>query len=181
MSVARIKLSLKELLYEKETYEILEDTAMHLYNDFSMGQLEGAVLGGGEYCPGIENNELISKARMRLDGLDKRKPFLKFGEPGQHYANELFLSQPCNWGSRGAPFFWAYMARIFSYDELPLSADVFRKKYMLELEKLGIPYGVYEYVHISLFAHGGMSSGMVGGMFVANALDVLLQRLELYK
>ena len=76
MPVARIKLSLKELLYEKETYEILEDTAMHLYNDFSMGQLEGAVLGGGEYCPGIENNELVSKARMRLDGWDKRKPFL---------------------------------------------------------------------------------------------------------
>lgn len=104
MPVARIKLSLKELLYEKETYEILEDTAMHLYRDFDMRQLEGAVLGGGEYCPGIENSELINKSKMRLEGWDKRKPFLKFGEPGQHYANELFLSQPCNWGSRGAPF-----------------------------------------------------------------------------
>lgn len=181
MPVARVKLDLKELLYEKETYEILEDTAMHLYNNFDMKQLEGAVLGGGEPCPGVENNELISKARMRLDGWDKRKPFLKFGEPGQHYANELFLSQPCNWGSRGTPFFWAYMARTFSFDELPMTADVFRKKYMVELEKLGIPYGVDEYVHIPQFAHGGMSSGMVGGMFVADALDVLLKRLELYK
>jgi len=181
MPVARIKLSLKELLYEKETYEILEDTAMHLYNGFSMGQLEGAVLGSGEYCPGIENNELIIRARMRLDGWDKHKPFLKFGEPGQHYANELFLSQPCNWGSRGAPFFWAYMARTFSHIELPMPADAFRKKYMMEVQKLGIPYGVDEYVHIPQFAHGGMSSGMVGGMFVADALDVLLQRLELYK
>lgn len=181
MPVERTRLSIKELLYEKETYEILEDTARHLYKDFDMKQLEGAVLGGGEYCPGVENNELVMKARIRLDGWDKKKPFLKFGEPGQHYANELFLSQPCNWGSRGAPFFWAYMARLFSYDELPLSADVLRKKYMHEVEKLGIPYGVDEYVHIPQFAHGGMSSGMVGGMFVADALDVLLQRLNLYK
>lgn len=181
MPVARTRLSIKELLYEKETYEILEDTAKHLYKDFEMKQLESAVLGGGEYCPGVENNELIIKARMRLDGWDKRKSFLKFGELGQHYANELFLSQPCNWGSRGAPFFWAYMARLFSYDELPMSADALRKKYLHEVEKLGIPYGVDEYVHIPQFAHGGMSSGMVGGMFVADALDVLLQRLNLYK
>lgn len=100
MPVARVRLSFKELLYERETYEILEDTAMHLYNNFSMGQLESAVLGGGEYCPGVEDNELINKAKIRLDGWDKQKPFLKFGEPGQHYANELFLSHPCNWGFR---------------------------------------------------------------------------------
>lgn len=181
MPVARINLGLKELLYEKEIYEILEDTATHLYKDFSMERLEQAVLGGAEYCQGIEDNELILNAKKRLDAWDERKPFLKFGEPGQHYANELFLSQPCNWCSRGAPYFWVYMARLFSTDTLPVNTDAFKKKYLLELEKLGIPYGIDEYVYIPQFAHGGMSSGMVGGMFVANALDVLLQRMELYK
>jgi hypothetical protein len=145
-----------------------------------MGKLEGAVLGGSEPYP-WEDSLIISTSKIRLDGLDERRPFLRFKEQGQHYANELFLSQPCNWASRGAPFFWVHMARHFSSDKLPMSGDGLRRKYLHEVERLGIPYGVDEYVHIPQFAHGGMSSGMVGGMFVANALDVLLRRNDLYK
>lgn len=180
MPIARIELGNKELLYERESYEILEDTGHHLYNDFEMKSFEGAVLGSGETYVGVEDKELIIASRIRLNGLDKRKPFLRFKEKGQHYANELFLSDPGNWGSRGAPYLWAYLAREFSFDTLPLSADLLNRKYLCCIQELGIPFGVDEYVHIPEFAHGGMSSGMVGGMFVANALDVLQKRRAYY-
>ena len=107
-------------------------------------------------------------------------PFLKFGEQGQHYAYELFLSPPDRWCSRGAPFFWAYVARQFTFDKLPMAEDAFRSKYMSIVNVLGIPFGTEEYVFIKRFAAGGMSSGMVGGLFVQEALDKLLYRLKKY-
>lgn len=45
---------------------------------------------------------------------------------------------------------------------------------------LGIPFGTEEYVFIKRFAAGGMSSGMVGGLFVEEALNKLLYRLKKY-
>jgi len=45
---------------------------------------------------------------------------------------------------------------------------------------LGIPFGKDEYVFIKRFAAGGMSSGMVGGLFVQEALDKLIYRLKKY-
>lgn len=105
MLVARIKLSLNGLLYEKETYEILEDTAMHLYHDFDMRQLEGAVHGGGEYYPGIENNELINKSKMRLDGWDKRKSFLKSLESRDSIMQMSYFYHSLVTGESGAHLF----------------------------------------------------------------------------
>ena len=116
-----------------------------------------------------------------LVALDETMPFLKFGEKGQHYAYELFLSPPPHWASRGAPFFWAYTARQFTYDKLPMDEAEFVKKYKKIVAELDIPYGRDEYVYIDKFAAGGMSSGMVGGIFVKDALDVLCYRLRKYK
>ena len=113
--------------------------------------------------------------------LDETMPFLKFGEKGQHYAYELFLSPPLHWASRGAPFFWAYTARQFTYDNLPMDEVEFVGKYKKIVNELNIPYGQDEYVYIEKFAAGGMSSGMVGGIFVKDALDVLCCRLRKYK
>ena len=113
--------------------------------------------------------------------LDETMPFLKFGEKGQHYAYELFLSPPPHWGSRGAPFFWTYTARQFTYDKLPMDEADFVEKYRKVVNKLNIPYGRDEYIYIDKFAAGGMSSGMIGGIFVEEALDVLCRRLRKYK
>lgn len=181
MPVSRVNLNVRELLYEDETYNILMDTAHQLYDEFENKLLESVLSGSTEYFSEEEQKRLIELSRIKLDNWDKKKPFLKFGEVGQHYANELFLSQPLNWGSRGTPFFWAYLARKFSNDKLPMSAEEFKIKYLREIQKAGIPYGIEKCIYMEQFAHGGMSSGMVSAMFITKALDILLKRLELYR
>lgn len=76
--------------------------------------------------------------------------------------------------------FWAYAAREFTTDILPLDPRLLVQKYLAVAYELGIPYGVDEYVYIERFAAGGMSSGQVGGAFVEEGLKTLLRRLPLY-
>lgn len=108
-------------------------------------------------------------------------PFLKFGEEGTHHAYEMFLSDPCGWGSRGAPLFWAYASRAFTYDALPMDPSPLKEKYLGIAKSFGIPASGDEYVHIDRFASGGLSSGMIGGSFIEESLKTLLRRNELYR
>lgn len=131
--------------------------------------------------------ELFSEPRAsmglnrELAELDGKFPFLCFGEEGKHFAYELFLSPPDYWGSRGAPFFWAYAARQFTFDELPMPKAKLERKYRAIVDALGVPFGVDDYFYVEQFARGGMSGGMVGGRFVKDGLEILKKRLELYR
>ena len=126
-----------------------------------------------------------AKRTLRRSGgglrkLDAQMPFLRFGEEGTHHAYELFLSEPPFWGGRGAPLFWAYAAREFTMDALPMDPRLLMQKYLAIAYEFGIPYGVDEYVYVERFAAGGMSSGHVGGAFIEKSLQTLLYRLPLY-
>lgn len=116
-----------------------------------------------------------------LTALDKGMPFLKYGEKGQHYAYELFLSFPETWGTRGDPFFWTFMARQFTFDALPMGELAFTQKFKSIIKALGVPYGGENCVYIPQFDAGGMSRGMVSGQFVKKAHSILLHRLDKYR
>ena len=75
---------------------------------------------------------------------------------------------------------WEYTARQFTYDNLPMSVEEFREKYIAIVNDFDIPFGIDEYVYIEKFAAGGMSSGVVGGKFVEDALELLCKRLRKY-
>ena len=169
-----------QLLCHQGAYDIINYAGAEKIPNWDMDEFERIVLGMGStgfFCNTAECNMVFEE----LSSLDKSMPFLKFGEKGQHYAYELFLSPPENWGSRGAPFFWAYTARQFTYDKLPMEEDVFINKYKSIVERFNIPYGKDEYVYVEQFAGGGMSSGMVGGHFVEEALQTLCNRLKKYR
>ena len=68
----------------------------------------------------------------------RKMPFLRFREEGQHYGYELFLSPPKHWGSRGAPLWWAYAARKFTYDKLPMDEQFFYEKYKSIVQEFGM-------------------------------------------
>ena len=182
MPISRRKLKPEILLHEIDSYEILKQVGESNFENWSIEILEGQCFGY-EYvqdyiCTG---ETLISLAAIYLDKLDNEKPFLKFNETGQHYAYELFLSGSTSWGSRGDPFLWFDLARAFSYDKLPMNKINFIEKYnTLFKEMTGIEVGKDEYVYIKKYAHGGMSSGSVGGVFASESLKVLLKRLEKY-
>lgn len=180
MPVPYEKIPYNQLLCNQRAYDIIDKSGRTHFPNWDMQEFEKAIIGMGS--TGFICNEKDHKAVMgALAELDRTMPFLKFGEDGQHYAYELFLSPPQSWASRGAPFFWTYTARRFTDDKLPMSKEVFAEKYKTIVEGLHIPFGKDEYVYIEKFAAGGMSSGMVGGIFVEQALQTLCYRLEKYK
>jgi hypothetical protein len=124
-----------------------------------------------------EHEDVISG----LSVLDKSMPFLKFGEKGQHYAYELFLSFPETWGTRGDPFFWTFMARQFTFDILPMSEQAFNQKFKAIIKMLDVPYGGESCTYVPQFDAGGMSRGMVSGAFVKRAHEILIRRLRKYE
>ena len=179
MPVSYIELPYEQLLCHQAAYDLIDTNGREYFEGWHILEFEKAILGCGS--TGYICNDRDRKAVIGpLASLDATMPFLKFGESGQHYAYELFLSPPDHWGSRGAPLFWAYAARLFTYDKLPMDEKTFSEKYKAIVTTLGIPYGKDEYVYVKRFAAGGMSSGMVGGLFVEEALSKLLYRLRKY-
>ncbi len=178
MPVPYEKIPYRQLLCNQKAYEHIDRAGGAYFSRWDMHAFEKAILGTGSFLCSEKDHAVLTGA---LKELDCTMPFLKFGEKGQHYAYELFLSPPPSWGSRGAPFFWTYTARQFTEDKLPMREADFIAKYKRIVEQLHIPFGKDEYVYIEPFAAGGMSSGMVGGLFVAQALQTLCHRLKKYQ
>ena len=179
MPVSYNKIPYSQLLCHEGAYTLIDTLGRAHFKEWDILEFEKAILGCGstEYICSDDDREAVIAP---LSSLDATMPFLRFGEPGQHYAYELFLSPPGHWDSRGAPLFWAYAARQFTCDRLPMDELCFKNKYKDIVASLGIPFGQDEYVYIQRFAAGGMSSGMVGGLFVEEALGKLLYRLRKY-
>lgn len=174
------KLQLKDILYHQAAYDCFNDCGKRLFAEWDIEGLEKAVLGCGD------NHFLYMAEKIRqtpdlYGDLNKTMPFLKFREQGQHYGFELFLSDPMFWESRGAPLFWAYAARRFTYDKLPMDAVRLKEKYLSIAAGFNIPTEGDEYVFVERFAAGGMSSGVVGSRFIRESLSVLLQRNTKYQ
>ncbi len=177
MPISYTKLPYHQLLCHQGAYDLIDTSGRAYFENWDIREFEKAILGCGStgyICNERDHNEVMGILSL----LDSTMPLLEFEEPGQHYAYELFLSPPDSWGSRGAPLFWAYTARQFTYDSLPMDRWEFMAKYRAIVDSLGIPFGKDEYAYIERFAAGGMSSGMVGGLFVKDALDKLLYRLK---
>lgn len=167
-----------QLLHHEAAYQLINISGRLQYDDWNILEFEKGILGcdGRHYYCTDEEEQVLLRPLLVLDHI---MPFLRFKEAGQHYGYELFLSFP-KWHLRGDPFFWAYAARCFTYDKLPMDPEAFSNKYMSIVEDLGIPYGKDEWCRIERFAAGGMSSGCVHGGFVKEAHDLLLVRLQKY-
>lgn len=138
---------------------------------------EAVSFEGGRYA---HDEWRFEELREKLATLNQSMPFLKFKECGVRHGYELFLSQPCGWCLSGAPLFWAYAARAFTYDVLPMDPDALKVKYLGIAASFGIPLQGEDSVYVERFASGGMSSGMVNGIFVEESTKTLLRRNKLY-
>lgn len=88
----------------------------------------------------------------------------------------IFTEKPEQWGLRGDPYFWEYLKSVFDEYEFPMNPDrveeIIREQYK---EKTGIGLGAKEMHYVAEFAHGGMSSGMLGTDFWQNRAIPLLK------
>lgn len=109
MPIPYENLTYKDILHHQAAYEIFDRCGKALFTEWNIIDFEKAVLGA-EDIRYLAMAEKINKTENIFANLNNTMPFLRFQEQGQHYGYELFLSPPSNWGSRGAPLWWAYAA-----------------------------------------------------------------------
>lgn len=174
------KLDFDKLFHHQAAYERIDAVGKTLLPEWDIIEFEKSLFGAcGTHFFARGKDDVLKR---NLSELDTIMPFLKFGAPGQHYGYELFLSPPPGWGTRAMPFLWAYMARQFTYDKLPMSAEVITEKIRDVLHSLGIDETSDECVYIERFDSGGMSRGQIyGKYFWDHLLPVILHRSKLYK
>lgn len=180
MPIPYENLKYEDILCHQEAYNYFDDAGRHLFDEWDMVGFEKAVLGAGDNHY-LYMAEKIKAIPTLYHDLNVKMPFLRFQEDGQHYGYELFLSPPSFWGSRGAPLWWAYAARQFTYDKLPMDEDYFFEKYKGIAREFGLKINGEEYTYIERFAAGGMSSGQVGERFIREGWYTVRRRNRLYQ
>ena len=179
MPILYENLTYKDILHHKVAYEHFDNAGKRLFEDWDIIGFEKAVLGCGEnryMCMA----EQIKREHNIFGKLNQEMPFLRFKESGQHYGYELFLTPPRFWGSRGAPLWWAYAAREFTFDKLPMDEEELFNKYISVAKAFDINMRYNNTYYIERFAAGGMSSGIVMGEFVRKGWYTIRNRNRLY-
>ena len=180
MPIPYEELSYNDILHNQAAYDCFDKAGKKLFKDWDIIGFEKAVLGCGD-THYLFMAEKIKQVPDLFGDLNSRMPFLRFREEGQHYGYELFLSPPEFWGSRGAPFWWAYAAREFTYDKLPMDEAYFLDKYKSIAKEFGLNINSNREQQIERFAAGGMSSGIVTEQFIRQGWYDVRRRNRLYQ
>lgn len=175
LPIKRINLTMNVLLKEQESYDILSRKISEINEPFTMREVEGSTFGEPS-IPQRKLENLIHECKNEFAVLDRFKPIYESTERGKHFACELFFEDPSGWGSRWAPFIWAYCARHFSNDILPMDNNFLIEKYYKFFLELGIPIDGEDSAFVEQFAWSGMSSGVVNGFFAKESLKSLILR-----
>lgn len=179
MPIPYEKLTYNDILHHKEAYDCFNRAGKELFSEWDIVGFEKAVLGCGD-SHFLYMAEKIKETPNLYGELNKKMPFLRFREEGQHFGYELFLSPPPFWGSRGAPLWWAYVARKLTSYALPMDEQELFDVYSDTAKEFGINMKYDEPYYIKRFAAGGMSSGVVTGEFVRKGWYVIRDRNRLY-
>lgn len=180
MPIPYEKLTNNDIVHHKYAYDCFDKIGKSLFEEWDILGFEKAVLGCGD------NHFLYMAEKIRehkdiFQNLNETMPFLRFGEDGKHYAFELFLSPPPFWGSRGAPFWWAYTARKMTSYVLPMDENELYDLYKQSAKEFGMDVNRDEHYYIERFAAGGMSSGVITGAFIRESWYVIRDRNRLYR
>ena len=92
----------------------------------------------------------------------------------------VFDDRPQSWGLRGDPYCWEELRESFVGTALPLSADGVVEQVCRRFEEMtGVPLTYDARPYVERYAHGGMSSGYVSGLFwIGRGLARLLRNYE---
>ena len=125
MPTSYSELSFRELLHHQGAYDRINSTGLKLIPQWDIVQFERTVFGNEQvfYTP-----EQEAKLKKSLLDLDTQMPFIPYRDPGVHYGYELFIVPQVDLGCQ-CPMFWAYLARSFTYDTLPMDEAYLEEKY----------------------------------------------------
>ena len=78
----------------------------------------------------------------------------------------LFEDEPKTWGLRGDPYLWAELREESTGKEFPFHEDVVVEMVCRKFESVsGVPLTYDARPYVEKYAHGGMSSGHLSGLF----------------
>lgn len=166
-------------MFEQQSYDTLYNVLKDVFVNFSIDRFESHLLSASGSRMTELNLKIILKNELKK--LDKEKPLNAFNEKGKHYGFELFIADPKKWDLKGELYLWAYIARSFSDDVLPIDEHELIYRYLKIIGDLDIPFGSDEYVNVDIFNHDGKDAGIICASFVYEALDILIERLKVYK
>lgn len=134
MPISYSELSFRELLHHQGAYDRINTAGLELISEWDMVSFERTVFGDKQafYTP---EQEAMLKACLR--DLDTQMPYVLYRDPGVHYGYELFLVPQMDLGCQ-CPMFWAYLARAFTYDTLPMNEAYLEEKYKKLCSEFGI-------------------------------------------
>lgn len=113
------------LLHHQGAYDLIDQAGLQFIPNWDMIEFERTILGEEEPFYTSEQEDIL---RERLHILDMQMPLMPYRDPGTHHGFELFIVPQIDQGSR-CPMFWAYLARAFTYDKLPMDEAYFEEKY----------------------------------------------------
>ncbi len=92
----------------------------------------------------------------------------------------IFDKSPGSWGLRGDPYLWNDLKEHFAAFSIPFPEEDFIREMGRAFETItGGKMEEKDFIHVSQYEHGGMSSGMVSPEFWQNtALPLLIERLR---
>lgn len=133
------ELSTYQLLCIKDVYQLIDTICADKYADWNIIDFEKAVVSN-KYPNSYDEQSVRTAIESSLLRLDSEKPRKRYLEQGKHYAYELFLYLPEQFRFDEQPYklFWAYMAREFSNNELPIEKKQFRERYIAVLKKFNM-------------------------------------------
>ena len=162
--------------YWRNNYEEIIKTG------FDFPKMFIALIESDYHVPSEKLNQLLDKYYPNPQNESEYYPILKLIEFTKTYPEFKDLIKPCVlnypnsvalifsrvpscWGLRGDPYFWTYLEETFINSPIPMDIDYFEKlikvRYMdISGKKIG------ERAFIKEFAHGGMSSGQVSGVWL---------------
>ncbi len=94
------------------------------------------------------------------------------------WPDTLFSPEAKQWGLRGDPYLWSELREALRGQQEPPTPEAFRAVIMDTLESLlGCQIEADIDVYVERFAHGGMSSGQVSGVWwVGTGIPLLVDR-----
>lgn len=133
------ELSTFQLLCIKDVYQLIDTICADKYADWNIIDFEKAVVSN-KYPNSYDEQSVRTAIESSLLRLDSEKPRKRYLEQGKHYAYELFLYLPEQFRFDEQPYklFWAYMAREFSNNELPIEKKQFRERYIAVLKQFNM-------------------------------------------
>lgn len=180
MPVRFEKLKYEDILCHQKAYDCFNTAGRWLFEDWDMVGFEKAVLCDVDPRY-LQMAEKISSVPELYGDLNEKMPFLRFREEGQHYGYELFLVPPPYWGSPNACLWWAYAARKFTFEKLPMSERLLYEKYKAIAAEFGLNMRGYDHAYVQRFAVGEFDLGRICEDFIQQGWYTVRHRNRLYQ